>query len=183
MIYQSDLYYCMLLSYIRNEEFRSILHLALRNTTTTTTAPAASAAAAATTSVADMELDEPPAPKRPHLRTGRGAPGIARKRIVSVRQKRRRKQRGIRPPTPTTQPPSQPPSPPAEPKVSTRVSSLPPSPEVPPFEPRLSPPTPPSISPTQEVLPTQAQAQVGDFDNVFISSTFVFFRTSLGPVV
>ena len=103
MIYQSDLYYCMLLSYFRNEEFRSILHLRLRNTptTTTTTAPAASAAAA-TTSVADIELDEPPAPKRPHLRTGRGAPGIGRKR-VSLRQKRRRKQRGIRPPTPTTQ--------------------------------------------------------------------------------
>ena len=54
----------MLLTYFRNEEFRSILHLGLRNTTTTTTttAPAASGAAAAT-SVADIELDEPPQPQ------------------------------------------------------------------------------------------------------------------------
>ena len=74
----------------------------ITNTTTTTT-------------------DDPTAPKQRCVGTGRGAPGIARKCVVTVRQKRRRCQKGMAnaPAPPPTLPPMPPP---------TQPQTLPPTP-------------------------------------------------------
>ncbi|CAB4004089.1 Hypothetical predicted protein [Paramuricea clavata] len=87
-----------------------------RSGTTTTQNTAATTTTTAT--------DNPTAPKRRRVRTGRGGPGIARKCVVTERQKHRRRQKGMaNAPPPAPSPPTLPPTPPP-----TQPQTLPPPP-------------------------------------------------------